>query len=97
MAGAPLGVDAEAERLTRQIGARVAELRREKGWSQKAFAKALNNTVQWVSLVETGKQNMRVHTLVRLAMTLEVQVVDLFSPPGPEPKGVRRGRPRKLA
>lgn len=87
-------VDERVAQLCQQIGARIAELRRDKGWSQKQFAQRLNSSIQWISAVETGKQNFRVHTLARLAHFLEVEVVSLFVKPGPEPDGVKRGRPR---
>lgn len=65
-------IDEEAASITRQIGSRIVELRQRKGWAHKDFAEALNSTVQWVSLVETGRQNLTIHTLVRLAIKLSV-------------------------
>lgn len=55
----------------------------------------LNNTPQWVSLVETGKQNLRIHTLVRLARALKVPMPSLLDPPEVPPPAKTRGRPRK--
>jgi transcriptional regulator with XRE-family HTH domain len=90
-------VEDKAAKLIEQIGKRVAELRRNAGWSQKDFAEVLNTSVQWVSLVETGRQNLTVHTLVRLAHKLRVDVLELWKVPREEPKPARagRGRPRK--
>ncbi|MCA9631011.1 MAG: helix-turn-helix transcriptional regulator [Myxococcales bacterium] len=73
----------------------AGSLRREKGWSQQQLADVLNNTPQWVSLVETGKQNLRIHTLVRLARALKVPVPSLLDPPEVPPPAKTRGRPRK--
>ena len=87
-------VEDKATRAIQQIGKRIAELRRAAGWSQKDFAEVLNATVQWVSLVETGGQNLTVHTMVRLADKLGVDAIELWTSPGPEVKP-KRGRPRK--
>jgi transcriptional regulator with XRE-family HTH domain len=89
----PDRVEEKATQVIQQIGKRIAELRREAGWTQKEFAEILNTTVQWVSAVETG-ENLTVHTLVRIASKLGVDVIELWKSPGPE-KRSGRGRPRK--
>lgn len=93
--GASASVDEESAQLARQVGARIAELRRNKGWAPKDLAEHLNNSVQWVSMLESGQQNLTLHTLVRLARILDVDVKALFDEPGPEPEVVKRGRPRR--
>lgn len=90
-------VEEKAAKIMEQIGRRVAELRRGAGWSQRDFAEILNASVQWISQVETGRQNLTVHTLVRLAHKLRVDVVELWKVPRAEARPTRagRGRPRK--
>lgn len=89
-------IERKANRLIGQIGRRIAELRQEAGWTQKDFAAVLNTSVQWVSLIERGKQNLTVHTLVRIADKLDVDVPTLLeTPTQPGPAVRRRGRPRK--
>ena len=97
MADPDAAFEEKAAKTIEQIGRRVAELRRKAGWSQKEFAEVLNSSVQWVSLVETGRQNLRVHTMVRLADKLGVDAKDLWKSPAPErtKKVPGRGRPRK--
>ena len=91
------GVEQKAREICEQIGARIAELRREKGWSQKDFSGVLQNSVQWISLVETGRQNLTVHTIVRIAAKLGVDPADLWALPTPQkvPLKPGKGRPRR--
>ncbi len=87
-------VEAEASKYIEQIGRRIAELRHAAGWSQRQFATVLNSTVQWVSMVETGRQNLRIHTLVRIAHKLGVPPADLWVPPAGTATTSARGRKR---
>ena len=88
----------DPERLVRNIGRRIAQIRRDRRTlSQEEFAEALACSVQWVSRVEGG-ENLTIHTLVRIANVLRVPVVSLFEAPAPEPQKPRTsGRPRKAA
>lgn len=79
-------------RVIVRVGRRVAELRRERGWSQERFAEKLGTSVQWASRVEAGV-NVTIETLCKLARVLDVELTDLFIPPAPEPPR----RPRKDA
>jgi transcriptional regulator with XRE-family HTH domain len=62
--------------------------------TQEDFAEAMRSSVQYVSRVEHG-ENLTLHTLAKIASVLRVRVVDLFQPPAPAARAVRRGRPRK--
>lgn len=87
-------LEAKAARTVEQVGRRIAELRHQAGWSQRDFAVILNSTVQWVSAVETGRQNLRIHTLVRLASKLGVEPADLWIEPSGAATTSGRGRKR---
>ena len=50
----------EPDRLVRDMGRRVAELRRERGLTQQALASKLPATMQWVQQIEYGA-NLTVH------------------------------------
>ncbi len=80
------------------IGRRVAELRRSRGWTQEKLAEKVDATVQWVSRIEGGGENVTVETLVLFASVLGVTVVELLTPgtaDAPTPVPTKRGRPRK--
>jgi transcriptional regulator with XRE-family HTH domain len=86
-------------RVIQRVGRRIAELRREKGWTQERLAEKVGTSVQWVSRIEGGV-NMTIETMVGLARVLDVEVPDLFTPPAPEPPRRPRkdaGQPRKRA
>lgn len=72
-------------RVIHRVGRRVAELRRAKDWTQERFAERLDTSVQWVSRVESGVVNLTIQTMCGLARALDVDVVELFTPPGPIP------------
>lgn len=63
----------------------IAELRRERGWSQvKLGAKAEVNP-STVNQIERGMRHPNSSTLEKLAVALEVEVAELFSPKGQPP------------
>lgn len=47
----------KADRVVKQFGKRIAELRKERGLSQGAFAAKLRSTPQWVSALERGTRS----------------------------------------
>jgi transcriptional regulator with XRE-family HTH domain len=64
--------------LQKQLGRRIAELRRSRGLTQEQFAEALRWSVEFVSLVERGINSPSVARLEAVAKTLRVRVRDLF-------------------
>lgn len=62
----------------RAIGARIAHLRRERGWSQLELASRADLHRPYVTGIETGARNPTVDVLVRLANALHVPLVELF-------------------
>lgn len=84
----------DPEKLVRQIGRRVAELRRTTGLTQAQLAEQIGVSVQYISRVELGT-NLTIHTLVKLANALRVQPTELFATPSSDALRVNRGRPRK--
>lgn len=77
-----------------RIGRRIVELRSSQGLTQQEFASRIGTSVQWLSRVELGQENLTLQTLVKLAANLGVEVTSLFEQPTGE-GGVRRGRPSK--
>lgn len=84
----------DPEIVAERIGRRIAELRQQKGWSQREFAELLRVTFQWVSQLEAG-QNLTIYTLVKVANAFEVTLQDLLEPPHPKNQRAGRGRPKK--
>jgi transcriptional regulator with XRE-family HTH domain len=89
-----------AAKIKLTIGRRVAELRRGRGWTQEKMAERIGTSVQWLSRIEGGGENVTIDTIVGLANALGVGVIELLEPP--EQEDVRRrsrarGRPKKSA
>jgi transcriptional regulator with XRE-family HTH domain len=82
-------------RLQRQVGRRVADLRRGKGWTQDEFAERLEVSLKYVQRVEAGTENLTLGSLARLAGQLGVEVSALFV--AAVKAKVVRGRPKKTA
>ena len=68
------------EGTLREFGHRIRELRKAKGWSQEQMATPLEMSVDAVSSIERGKNFASIETLLAIARTLEVRLVDLFDP-----------------
>ncbi len=83
----------DPERVVEGVGRRIAELRREKGWTQAQLGERINFTFQYVARIEAGV-NLTIHSLTHLANAFRVSISELFVPPTDEtPRRV--GRPRK--
>lgn len=80
------------EQVVRDVGRRIAEVRRERGMTQIALADRLRYSVQHVSQLENGT-NVTMHTLALVANALDARLEDLVSPPREERREVHRGRP----
>ncbi|MBI2395164.1 MAG: helix-turn-helix transcriptional regulator [Deltaproteobacteria bacterium] len=75
------------------VGRKIAELRRERGWTQQEAAEQLRMPLKNFQRVEAG-MNLTIRTLVRIARGLDVPTRTLFDPPNRREKR-RRGRPRR--
>jgi transcriptional regulator with XRE-family HTH domain len=81
------------DRLLRNVGLRIAELRSGRGWSREDFAELLGVTGRYVARIEAGRQNLTVHRIAWLARHLETRAIDLFAQSGI--LEIRTGRPRR--
>lgn len=61
------------------FGKRVRELRKRKNWTQEelAFRTKLHRT--YIGSIERGEQNISLKNILKLAVILEVNLVDLFT------------------
>jgi transcriptional regulator with XRE-family HTH domain len=64
--------------LQKQLGARIANLRKTRGLTQEQLAEAVDRSVEFISLVERGVNAPSVSGLERFAKALKVEVRDLF-------------------
>jgi transcriptional regulator with XRE-family HTH domain len=65
--------------LQKQLGQRIAALRRANRLTQVQLAKETGYSVEFISLVERGVNGPSIAGLERFARALEVEVVDLFT------------------
>ena len=79
--------------LTRDVGRRVAELRAVQGWTQEAFAELAQVSVGYVRQVESGRENLTIASLAKLAELLGVDAAELLVPP--ISRETKRGRPSR--
>jgi len=63
----------------REIGARIAALREQRGWSQRALAKVLGMNQSVLSRIEAGKRRVSATELDELAAALDVDLHLLLS------------------
>ena len=55
-----------------EVGQRIANLRREYGYSQEKLAEMADISIQFLSEIERGKKNMTVTTLRKMCTALSV-------------------------
>jgi len=78
-------------RLLRDLGRRIAEVRRSRGFTQESYSEKVGVSLRYIQSVEGGRENLSVGTLEKLAKVLRVPVAELFV--APTSRVVRRGRP----
>lgn len=83
----------EAEQLFRDVGARLAAVRRARGETQEALAQRLGMSAKHLQRIEAGLENLTLRTIHGIARALEVGALELFRPPISAPR--RTGRPPK--
>lgn len=84
---------ADPHLVVRNVGLRIAELRRSMSLTQEELAQRLGIGVKYIQKIERGVVNLTLHTLVRWANWLGVEPAELLWPPTSAP--ARRGRPRR--
>ena len=65
------------DKLKKELGKRIVELREQKGWSQSDLARACNKDRQAIEKLENGKVNPTLYTLLEVANALEVKLSKL--------------------
>jgi transcriptional regulator with XRE-family HTH domain len=74
----------------KQLGSRIAELRKEQGLTQVQLAATLDLTQQMVASYEVGRRRVPVSLLLAIAEALSISVEQLIGTPsakrGPAPK-----------
>ena len=84
----------DPERVCKNVGRRIAELRKERGLTQEQFSVLLGTSFQWISQLEAGR-NVTLHSLVRITNALHVPLEELLTAPKPSNRERRIGRPRR--
>ena len=65
-------------RILTKLGARIKQLREERGLEQKAFAFDCEIGRTQLYMIENGKTNPRLSTLLKIAKGLEISVDELL-------------------
>jgi transcriptional regulator with XRE-family HTH domain len=68
----------QREELQKRLGERIRELRLKRGWTQDVFADKSGFHRAQVGAFERGELNLTLASLLLLAQSLKVKVVDLF-------------------
>jgi len=102
---APRSVD-EGERLLRVLGDRVREARAQRGMTRRILARDSGVSERYLAQLETGQGNISVLLLMKIALSLNVPLVDLMRESEPDGREVeltlieqflKRLPPHKLA
>ena len=63
-----------------KIGKRIQALRKQKGYSQEEFAYEAGIARTYMGRVERGEQNISIQNLIKIALTLRVEIGELVPP-----------------
>lgn len=74
-----MGKETKETDILKRFGASVRMLRTERGWSQEAFAAECGLDRTYIGGIERGERNVALRNIEKIAQTLEVTLVDLFS------------------
>lgn len=65
--------------ITQKFGARVRELRIQRGFSQEKFALLIGMDRTYLSSVEAGKRNISLENINKIANGLQITIKELFT------------------
>ena len=72
---------AQLKKIRKKFGERVRALRKERGYSQEAFADACGLHRTYVGAIERGERNVAIDNIVKIAAALKLDIGMLFSSP----------------
>ena len=81
----------DSDRILRNVGRRIAELRTDKKMTQEQLATRAGVSLKYLQRLEAGSENLTLRSLVEWANTVRVKLPALLEPP--RSREVRRGRP----
>jgi transcriptional regulator with XRE-family HTH domain len=81
----------EPQRVLRDLGRRVAELRQGRDLTQEQLAEQLGISTRYLQRIEAGEENLTVGSIVDLANALRAQPIEFLQPPSS--RAVKTGRP----
>jgi transcriptional regulator with XRE-family HTH domain len=90
--GSPMTQDEKV--FFKQLGARIAALRKDQGMTQVQFAELLGLTQQMIASYEVGRRRVPVSLLAQIAETLTVSLEELIGKKDAQP--AKRGPAPKL-
>jgi transcriptional regulator with XRE-family HTH domain len=64
--------------VQKKLGARIADLRRKRGFSQEGFAHECAFHRSYMGAVERGEKNITLAMLTRIAKALKIPLAELF-------------------
>lgn len=68
----------QLKKIRQNFGIRVRELRKERGYSQEAFADECGLHRTYVGAIERGERNVALDNIAKIAKALKVDVAKLF-------------------
>lgn len=71
-------MNVECSQNRRLVGARISELRRSQGLSQRRLAQMISMDHAYISKLESGRENPALDTLTRIAIGLDVHIGRFF-------------------
>lgn len=64
--------------IRKNFGLRVRTLRKERGYSQEAFADECELHRTYIGAIERGERNVAIDNIAKIAKALKVSIGDLF-------------------
>lgn len=64
--------------IAKRLGERIKSLRIEKGYSQEKFALSINMDRTYYASVESGKRNISIRNIEKIAKGLNLSLEELF-------------------
>ena len=84
-------------KLRRRVGARIAELRVARGWTQEMLAEQIEVSPRYLQAMEGGQENLTLESLAKIGNVLRVRVAELFAETEARARPKTRGVAKKRA